>query len=37
MSIKEHFEIPTGYKQWTLGLIAVGILSLIIGFFVYER
>ncbi len=35
MSIKEHFEIPEGYKRWSLGLIAVGVLSLIIGFFMY--
>jgi hypothetical protein len=35
MSLKEHFEIPTRYKQWSLGLIAVGVLSLIVGFFMY--
>ena len=35
MSIKEHFEIPKRYKTWSLGLMAVGILSLIIGFIMY--
>ncbi len=34
-SIKEHFEIPGRYKQWSLGLIGVGVLSLIIGFILY--
>ena len=35
MSLKEHFEIPARYKQWSLGLMAVGALSLIVGFFMY--
>jgi len=35
MSLKEHFEIPARYKQWSLGLIAVGVLSLVVGFFMY--
>ena len=35
MSIKEHFEIPKRYKIWSLGLMAVGVLSLIIGFIMY--
>jgi hypothetical protein len=34
-SIKEHFEIPGRFKQWSLGLMGVGILSLIIGFIMY--
>ena len=34
-SVKEHFEIPGRYKQWSLGLMGVGILSLIIGFILY--
>lgn len=34
-SIKEHFVIPGRYKQWSLGLMGVGILSLIIGFVLY--
>ncbi|HEX4850915.1 MAG TPA: quinol:cytochrome C oxidoreductase, partial [Puia sp.] len=35
MSLKENFVIPARYKQWSMGLIAVGVLSLIVGFFVY--
>jgi len=34
-SIKEHFEIPGRYKKWSMGLMGVGILSLIIGFVMY--
>ena len=34
-SIKEHFEIPGRYKQWSFGLMGVGVLSLIIGFIAY--
>jgi len=34
-SIKEHFQIPGRYKQWSLGLMGVGVLSLIIGFVLY--
>src|SRR5579872_1563048 len=34
-SIKEHFVIPARYKQWTLGLIGVGVISLIVGFILY--
>src|ERR1700742_1881461 len=34
-SIKEHFEIPGRYKQWSLGLMGVGVLSLVIGFVMY--
>ncbi|HMH21747.1 MAG TPA: hypothetical protein VK563_08220 [Puia sp.] len=32
---KEHFEIPGRYKQWSLGLVGVGLVSLIIGFILY--
>jgi hypothetical protein len=35
MSLKEHFEIPGRYKQWSMGLIGVGIVSLIVGYFLY--
>ncbi len=35
MSIKERFEIPSGFRMWSLGLMIVGILSLIIGYFIY--
>ena len=34
-SVKEHFEIPGRYKQWSLGLAGVGVLSLIIGYIMY--
>jgi len=34
-SIKEHFEIPGRYKKWSMGLMAVGVLSLIVGFALY--
>ncbi|HLI92863.1 MAG TPA: hypothetical protein VKU83_04620, partial [Puia sp.] len=34
-SIREQFQTPTRYKQWSMGLMAVGVLSLIIGFIVY--
>src|ERR1700730_3542023 len=33
--MKEHFEIPRGYRTWSMGLMAAGILSLIIGFIMY--
>lgn len=29
--IKEQFVIPAGYKKWSLGLLAAGVLVLIIG------
>src|SRR6185312_11786490 len=34
-SYKEHFEIPARYKQWSLGLMTVGVISLIVGFILY--
>ena len=34
-STKEHFVIPGRYKQWSLGLMGVGVLSLIIAFVLY--
>lgn len=30
--IKQQFEIPAGYKKWTYGLLAVGIVAFIAGF-----
>ena len=36
-SNKENFVVPGRYKQWTYGLLAVGILSLIIGYILYGR
>lgn len=35
MDIKDLFDIPKRYRTWSLALIGVGILSLVIGFFVY--
>jgi hypothetical protein len=31
--IKQQFEVPAGYKKWTLGFLAAGILALVLGFF----
>jgi hypothetical protein len=36
LSIKEHFTTPARYKQWSLGLMTVGVISLIIGFIIYR-
>jgi len=35
MSIKERFEIPSGMRTWSMGLMVVGVISLIVGYFVY--
>jgi hypothetical protein len=35
MAIKEFFEVPKRYRTWSLGLMGVGVLAIIIGFFVY--
>jgi len=35
MSLKERFEITPGFRKWSLGLIGIGVLSLIIGYIVY--
>ena len=35
MSLKEQFEVSGKYRAWSLGLMAVGIVSLLVGFFVY--
>jgi hypothetical protein len=35
MSIKERFEIPSGFRMWSLGLMIAGALSLVIGYLVY--
>ena len=37
MSIKERFEIPSGLRKWSLGLMITGALSLVIGYFIYGR
>ena len=35
MAIKDFFQIPKRYKTWSLALIAIGVLSVIIGFILY--
>jgi hypothetical protein len=35
MSSKERFEIPSGFRRWSLGLIGAGLVSLIAGYFMY--
>lgn len=35
MAYKEYFSIPRSYRMWSLGLIGVGVLSLIIGYIIY--
>ena len=35
MAIKENFSIPRSYRMWSLGLMGVGVLSVIIGYIMY--
>ena len=35
MSLKEQFEVSGRYRAWSLGLLGVGIISVIVGFFMY--
>jgi hypothetical protein len=35
MAIKDVLEIPKRYRTWSLALIAVGVISLIVGYFMY--
>jgi hypothetical protein len=35
MASKEYFEVPGRYKNWSYGLIGIGILALIVGFLMY--
>lgn len=35
-SIKLQFTMPPGYRMWSLILSGIGVLSLIVGFFVYR-
>lgn len=35
MAIKEFFDIPKKYKTWSIALMAVGVLSILIGFVMY--
>jgi hypothetical protein len=34
-SFREHFEIPAKYRTWSMALMAIGVVSVIVGFFVY--
>jgi hypothetical protein len=35
MASKDNFEIPVRYRNWSYGLIGIGILALIVGFLMY--
>ena len=35
MTSKEYFEVPGRYRNWSYGLIGVGILALIVGYLIY--
>ena len=35
MSFREQFEIPAKYKMWSLILMAVGLVSILVGYFMY--
>ncbi len=35
MALKEQFQISSRYRTWALALLGVGILSVLVGFFVY--
>ncbi len=37
MSFREQFEIPAKYKMWSMILMAVGLVSILVGFFIYGR
>lgn len=34
-SIKEYFEVPARYRNWSYALIGIGVLALIVGYFMY--
>ena len=34
-SIKQNFETPSRFKTWSLALMGVGVLSLVVGYFMY--
>lgn len=35
MAIKEFFEVPKKYRTWSLALMGVGVLAVVLGYFVY--
>ena len=36
-SFKEQFEIPAKYKTWSMALMGIGVVSVVVGFFMYGR
>ena len=34
-SFKDQFEIPAKYKTWSMALMAIGVVSVVVGFFMY--
>jgi hypothetical protein len=37
MSFREKFEIPAKFKMWSMILMAVGLVSILVGYFMYGR
>ena len=37
MSFREQFEIPAKYKMWSMILMAVGLVSILVGYFMYGQ
>lgn len=35
MAIKDFFEIPKRYRTWSMALMGVGVLAILLGYFVY--
>lgn len=35
MALKEQFEVSSRYRLWSLSLVGVGVISVLIGYFVY--
>ena len=36
-SLKEQFEIPSKYRTWSMALMGIGVVSVVVGFFMYGR
>ncbi|MEO5684113.1 MAG: quinol:cytochrome C oxidoreductase [Chitinophagaceae bacterium] len=34
-SFKQQFEIPAKYRTWSMALMAIGVVSVVVGFFMY--
>ena len=34
-SFKEHFEIPSRYKTWSMTLMGIGVVAVLVGYFMY--